>query len=72
MYAPSLPLFEHCLKPVVRPGGVYLPGDRAEVLKQRPALARRPRRYDPMLTVVTGGGSGQEGGKKDWLAVADR
>ena len=34
MYAPSLPLLEHCLKPVDRPGGVYLPGDHVEVLKQ--------------------------------------
>jgi hypothetical protein len=33
VYAPSLPLLEHCLKPVDRPGGVYVPGDRIEVLK---------------------------------------
>jgi hypothetical protein len=32
---------------------VYLPGDRVvEVLKQRPALARRSGRYNPRLTVV--------------------
>jgi hypothetical protein len=34
-------------------------------LKQLPALARRPGRYNPMLTVVPGDGSGHEGGKKD-------
>ena len=36
-------------------GGVYLPGDRVEVLKHGPALARRPGRQHPMLTVVPEG-----------------
>jgi ABC-type microcin C transport system duplicated ATPase subunit YejF len=33
------------LRPVDRPGGVYLPGDRGEVLKRWPALARRSGWY---------------------------
>src|ERR1700748_520216 len=40
-------------------------------LKQRPALARRPGRYNPMLTVVPGDGSGHEGMKDGSPSLID-
>jgi transposase-like protein len=40
-------------------------------LKQWPALARRPGRYNPVLTVVPGDGSGEEGTKDGSPSLID-
>jgi hypothetical protein len=51
---------------------LYVPGDPIEVLKPMTALERLRGRYDPMLTVVRGDGSGHQGGKKGgWPSLID-
>ena len=53
---------EQCLKPVDRPGRVYLPDVRVRS-QARSALQRRSGRYGPMLTVVSDDCPDRLGGK---------